>query len=300
MAVAASAIIALSWWARRVGPPSPMLLAALVGALSFWVLTAVTRADHGEPAASRYIYIGAVFIMLIAAEARLGAGVRGGWLALSGILIASALVGNLNVLRGGEGGLRAADSSVRASLAAVQIAAPVVSPAFEAEPTNAPQLTAGPYLAAVRDLGSPALTTRELAGAPELIREHSDTVLEHAERLAAVPYGGPSLPASPPTVEGSTGGRLLSRSACTVIVPAGGLGSLDLLSAPGASVVVRGTRGSIANVYLRRFASTFPGAPFATVAQGAREAVHFPVDLAPRLPWHVQVVAARPTAVCRA
>ena len=93
--------------------------------------------------------------------------------------------------------------AVRASLAAVEVAAPVVAPTFVPEPLNAPQVTAGPYLAAVRDLGSPALTLPELERAPAGTRSHSDQVLEQAERLAPVPVAR-AIACSRPCARGSS------------------------------------------------------------------------------------------------
>ena len=43
----------------------------------FWGLTGLARADLGEPAASRYLYPGALFLLLIAIEAGRGGGCRG-------------------------------------------------------------------------------------------------------------------------------------------------------------------------------------------------------------------------------
>jgi hypothetical protein len=273
-----------------------MLLAAATGALAFWVLTAVTRAGFAEPAASRYLYVGAVFILLICAEAGLGLGIRAAWLALAGLLALGALVANIGLLRAGERGLRASDTSVRASLAAVQIAAPVVSPSFEPDPTNAPQLTAAPYLTAGRDLGSPAFTVAELERAPESVREHADAVLERAERLAATPSsGGPASPV-PLTVESVYGASVRVRGGCAQLVPTGALASLDLRLSPGAGVLARPS--AAAKLYVRRFASILPGAPFATVQPGAHVSVHFPQDRAPQLAWHLQLVTPGPALVC--
>lgn len=131
------------------------------------LIEAIARADFAQPTASRYLYIGAVFVLLIAAETTAGDRPRAFALGLGAILLAGALIANLAALRAGERGLRASDDSAWASLAAVQIAAPLVSPRFQPNPANAPQITAGPYLAAGGDLGSPALTLPELESAPK-------------------------------------------------------------------------------------------------------------------------------------
>jgi hypothetical protein len=161
-----------------------MLLSAATGALAFWVLTAVSRADFSDPTASRYVYIGAVFILLMASAATAGLRLGQVTVASARVLVAAAVGLNLRDLRGGERSFRHADESVRAALAAVQIAAPVVAPGFMPHPPSAPQITAGPYLAAVQDLGSPTYTLPEVRAAPEGTRVLLDAVLERAEGIS--------------------------------------------------------------------------------------------------------------------
>src|SRR3977135_2859197 len=139
------------------GPPPMMFVAALAGVLTFWVLAALVRSQAPDPAASRYLYVGAVFIWLIGAELVGIVVFRGPWLAVVGVLAVGLLVSQIGALRAGEAGLRGSDDAVRASFGVVQLSVPAVSPAFVPEPVNAPTLTAGAFLAAVRDLVSPAL-----------------------------------------------------------------------------------------------------------------------------------------------
>ena len=94
---------------------------------------------------ARYVYIGAAFILLLAMEARLGASLRGAWALVAALAVVGAVVANLHVLRAGERALRGSDTEVRASMAAVELAAPVVAPTFVAAPVAAPQLSAGEY-----------------------------------------------------------------------------------------------------------------------------------------------------------
>jgi hypothetical protein len=257
---------------RRAASPPPLLLAAIAGALVFWILAAVTRADVAEPGASRYIYIGAVFILLIAAEAASGIRTRGWGLAAALILLAGALIANIGALRAGERSLRTTDDSVRASLASVELAAPVVARPFVPEPVGAPQITAGRYLAASRDLGSPALTLGELGRAPERIRQIADSTLVRAEAL------GPSPGARPPS--------------CAAL-PA----SPELTIPAGRKLVIQLRRPVAASLLLRRFASYFPAAPLATV-RAATAAIAFPADLAPQVPWHVMIEGREVAQAC--
>lgn len=291
-------LIVLAARGRHARGPSPMLLAAATGALVFWVLAAVARATEAEPAASRYLYVGAVFILLAASDVRLGLGLRGAWLALAGVLLVGAVVGNIGALRSGERSLRAADTTVLASLSATEVAAPVVSPTFSPAPIDAPQLTAGPYLAAVRDLGSPAMTPSELQAAPESTREQADSVLVHAERIMPAPSAGALGASVLPATESVFGGGLTTRGGCDVLTPTASLASLGVRVSPGSALIFTASPGPATTLYARRFADSFVAQPIASVSSGPAQVVRFPVDRAPWLTWHLLVVTTKPVTLC--
>lgn len=298
LALALFGAVTVGWHARRRGAPTPMLLAAAVGALLFWLLTAVVRADAAEPDASRYVYVGAFFIMLIVAEACLGLGTVTPWFALAAVLVLGAVISNINALRSGEEGMRAADASVRASLAAVQIAAPVVSPAFSPNPGDAPQITAGPYLAAVRALGSPALTLGELERAPETIRLGADGVLEQAEAIHESQLSGPVTGAAPVSVTGESGGQATPRGMCQVFRPTAAGAYVDIQVTPGSQVLLGAKAGPGPTVYLRRFASDFGPPPLTPGAGASGALIAFPDDRAPTEPWELRIAPSRIVEIC--
>ena len=265
----------------------PLLFAAMAGALTFWGLAAITRADSPDPQASRYLYIGAVFMLLVLAETSHGLTVRIGTLATVAVLVAAAVASNLHALRGGERGLRASDASVRTALGSVEIAAPVVAQGFQPDPQNAPQVTAGLYLSAVRDLGSPALTQRQLLASSASTRLEADAVLIRAEALTQHP------------------GAPLYESGCAVLRPGSPGGPMLLLSvAPGQSLYLRpepgrsSARSAPAQVYVRRLAPAFSPVPLGSVAEGSSATVAFPKDRAPALPWRVRVISSHPLRAC--
>jgi hypothetical protein len=278
--VALLALLTLAWRVHRGGPPTPMLLAATGGALAFWALTAITRSEGFEPAASRYLYIGAVFILIVAAEAEFGKGISRSWLVVPLLLLAGAILGNLSALRGGERGLRSWDDSVRAALGAVDVAAPVVSPAFEPSPVFLPGITAGAYLDAARELGTPALTVTGLEHGGGLAQT-ADRVLVLAERLA-VTRTAPGTA----TAASSQGCRQLRR------------GSVELQVSAGGTVSIKTERGSGARLYVRRFSGAFGLGALGTVPGASSATVAFPADRAPRVPWTVRVVSAAPLLAC--
>src|SRR5438445_2845371 len=88
----------------------------------FWTLTALTRANLGEADAVRYIYPGALFCLLVAAESLAS-------VSIPKVMVvgASALVGiaiGLNIISLVDGGdqLRRGSVLVRAELGAIELA----------------------------------------------------------------------------------------------------------------------------------------------------------------------------------
>jgi hypothetical protein len=298
--IALIAVLVLGLQGRRAEPFPRLALAAAIGALAFWLLISLSRATEGQPDSSRYLYIGAVFLLLLSAEARLGAGLRGPALGAVLVLVLGAIVGNLGQLRTNERSWRAVDTQVRASLTAVQIAAPIVPAGYQPDPTGAPQITAGPYLAAERSIGSPAYTSSQLEGAPASAQAEAEAVLAGAESIA--PASIPRLPVvsvrQPLTVEAAYGGHARRVSSCVRLAPTGGAtGSLDVEADDGDTLAVR-TGTAAALVYLRRFAPSFTGSPLATLAAGSVQQLRFPRDIAASLPWHVQIVSMAAVEVC--
>lgn len=282
----------------RVDPLPRLGLAAAIGALVFWVLLAVARSDYGDPTSSRYLYVGAVFILLLGAEARLGVGLRGAALAGAIVLVVGAVVANVGDLRAGERSYRAVDTAVRASLTSVQLAAPFVSPTFAPDPSGAPQIQAGPYLRTERQIGSPALTLPELEHAAAATRDHSDQVLEQAEGIASVAASTlPRTATTPIRVEAAAGGRMHTVGRCRRFATTAALGSVDIEIGPNQMLYVRSVTAP-ASVYLRRFGPDFGVAPFASLPASTVHRIPFRADDAPSVRWHAQVVSAGPFEIC--
>ena len=165
---------------RRI---SPRFAAVLVLPLGYWLLTALSRAQYNEPDASRYLYPGAIFVVLVLSELIPRLRVPGGRVgAVACAVVALGILGfsihgNVEQLRDGAAGLRETSAYVRAELRAVELARGRVDAAFRPDPVRAPQIDAGGYLAAVDDLGSPAESLRALRHAPAPIRSAADAVL---------------------------------------------------------------------------------------------------------------------------
>ncbi|MGB2712461.1 MAG: hypothetical protein WBC33_13215, partial [Conexibacter sp.] len=163
-------------------PPSPRLAAFVVTILTFWTLTALSRGQLHEPGAPRYLYIGAVMLMLIAAWLLPRPRAWSGWAtATVAVLLAFVLLGNGYRLRDSERFFRAIWEPLRGSLAAFEVAGAAADPAAAPIVPAWPNLTAGPYLAAVRDNGSPTGGATWLARAYESQRLTADAQLVQVE-----------------------------------------------------------------------------------------------------------------------
>jgi len=278
---------------------SPLAAAAVAGALTFWVLAGVVRNTVADPTASRYLYVGAVFVWLVVADLLPGAAPSRALLALIAIAVLGAIVSNIGVLRDGERGLRTADDSARASFTAVEVASRLVWPGFVPSPGDAPVVAAGPYLAAVHDLGSPAFTVAGLERAPEVIRAVGDFTLIGAEGFGLLPAAPHVTGSHVLDVEAHGGGRIVAMGACQELRPTVPLATIDVRVPVGSALLMHADPTGAAQIYLRRFASVFPARRFAVLSPGTSGVLRFPVDRAPALPWQVQVNAEGPVELCQ-
>jgi hypothetical protein len=285
----------------RAPLPSPRLAAFVVTVLSFWVLTALARAQDGEPNAPRYIYFGAVLLMLTAAWLLPRPQRWSPWATVTvGVLLGFVLLGNVYRLRDSERFFRDIWQPLRASLAGFEVAGPdSVAPTAPPSSPHEPSLMAGPYLAAVRDSGSPTGGVAWLTKASEAQRQVADSELVQIENVVTTPStAAPTGTGTPPAVENTTNGRTVTRGGCDVSVPAAGGGAtLTVRLAPGTAVAITTSPGSAVTVQARRFAEQFV-APPSSVAGGATALLRTPADQAPNVPWHLRVTASQRIRVC--
>ena len=280
--LAAALLIVRAW--RRGRRFDPALWPVLAAAASFWLLAGFNYIPGREAYSSRYIYVGCVFVVLIAAD--LLRGVRFGRPALAvGAALTAVVVGfNLVPLREGRDFLREQTVLTRSDLAAIEIARRTIDPAFTLTPevagtTYLVNVEAEKYLQATQEYGSPAYTPAELAAAPEAGRAQADVALANALPLA-IEFEAPGVPRS-------------LRGRC-MAVPSGGAPALPLR--PGATAIVL-PPGGAATIRLRRFARR--EFPLSSDAGGGTVTVlRIPADTASR-PWLLRVDAPRGAGVCR-
>jgi len=283
-------VLLLALLARRLAHgfrPSPRLWPVATATAAYWLLAAFNYIPGREAHASRYMYAGAVFVLLLAAELLRGARLGRAALVVGGVVTVAAVASNLAPLRDGKDWLREQTVLTRSDLAAIEIARRTVDPSFSLTPEIAgtPSLIdvqADSYLSAAVEDGSPAYTPAELARAPAAGRRQADIVLAKA------------LPLSTKT---STGVDSPAARRCAVVAGGGGGADGEVRIGPGVTRI-EVAPGGPATFSLRRFASgEYPvsteGAP-----GDSTTFLRVPRDRVAR-PWRLRVEAAQPVRVCR-
>jgi hypothetical protein len=280
------ALIALGWRRRRTVPARVWPVAA--SAAAFWLLAAFSYIPGREAYSSRYLYAGATFVVLIAADLLRGVRIGRGALFAGGAVSLVVVGFNLVPLREGRDFLSEQTVLTRADLAAIEISRRTVEPSFELSAEVAGtsflnEIEAGEYLTAVDEYGSPAYTPDELASAAEAGRQQADFVLASA---------------LPVTIETRTGaGRGGARVDRCVAVPGGtGAAAPPLRLRPGLTRIELAA-GEPGAIRLRRFAvGEYPLASEG-VPGGSTTLLRIPRDGAAR-PWRLRVEAGQGARVC--
>jgi hypothetical protein len=253
-------------------------------AVTFWLLIALNASFGRQPDASRYIYPGAIFLLMCTAEILVGYRPTRAVFAAGLGVVTIAIAGNLWALDHNFKQLRSATDIVRGDLAGLEIAADTVDPGLVLTGENAgfnyfTLLDAGPYLSAEEKFGSPAYTPTELLDAPEASKVAADKVLVTALGLHLEPGT-----ASDPPDQGCTQIAGTGTGPQFAEVPAGGA-VFTSLSKPGAELIIR------------RY-STTDFVDLGPINPGTPETLAIPPDRSDQ-PWQVAVQAGGgEVAVC--
>lgn len=255
-------------------------------AVTFWFLAAFNFIEGREAYTSRYLYLGAAFVLLLGANLLKGVriGKRGLW--ACGIVTLLAVASNLAPLKDGADWLEGQTELTRADLAGIEIAQRTVDPSFGLTPEIAgtPSLIdvrADEYLAAVDEYGSPAYTEAELADASEEARFQADKVLANA---------------LPVTTEVQPG-ALAAAAGCTSIPAGAGPTTAPLPLHPGLTKIGFAA-GEPGTIRLRRFATKEYPLSTEGIAGESTVLLEIPSDKVKR-PWLLQVEATQPVTVCQ-
>ena len=277
----------------------PRVLALLAMVVSFWALTAVTRGFLSAPYTSRYLYVGALFFVLVGVE--LFQGVRVPW--RIGVVLAVAVgcvvVSNVRAYQDGGRYLQAEAITTRARLAALDIARAHVRPDYSPNPIFG--IHAGTYFAAERAWGTPAFTTAGVLAASPTARSLVDGLLSNIYGLTVrvpAPSGGTTTAA--PQVDASAGGSVRRHGGCVTFTPSGvtrGTGSPSLeVQVPSSGVVLRSLGGQT-SVGVRRFGDGFQ--ELGTLAGTGQGSLRIPSDRAPQR-WRVRLSPTARVVACGA
>ncbi len=284
-------------------PTRVLTLLAILAA--FWLLTALQRAGVGPADASRYVAVAAVFVVALVVELLAGVEIsRRAW-PLIGAVAAVIAVANIGDMRSAAGFLRDQGLLTRTGLAALEIARPVVRPDEPISGIGGYPLVvvrAGQYFRLERDLGSPATSAEELAGASEAARLAADEELTRFHRVGLTPTTPPPNRGTAPTVDAAAGGRATPSGSCVEFAPAAAGPAAPKpaveLTVPAGGLVLT-ARGGGATVSYRRFADRYPEDPLDRLAPGGSGLLTIRADRSPR-PWHVRVAPEARLTACAA
>lgn len=294
-----AAVVLTAIWLRRRRAVSAQILVVLTAALSFWILGGFNFIPGREPTASRYQYIGVVFIVLIAAEIFRGVRLSSRTLTIVGGLAAIALVSNLVPLKDGLVTVEQQSELARGELAAIEIARDSVDPEFALTPEIAGTATltpvdAGDYLEAVDEHGSPAAPLSELPSLSPGVRKQVDVVLVNAlpvELLLHADEPAGQGPGPPPQAEDLPGVQVQG-SCLDVAAGAAGAGLPMTLS---GSISVRVDPGPAAELGIWRYGPE--PALENQLESGSTSELHIPADRSDA-PWHALLTGEQAMTVC--
>lgn len=220
----------------RRGSANAYALMAIVG--SFWVLAALGRSGLAQPYSSRYLYVGAAFLIPLGGE--LLRGVRPpAWLtALATALIAVAIVSGVGMFSDAGAFERGQAQATVADLGALEIVRGLVPPGYV--PADFPgfglRFSAGAYFAMERDIGTPAASPGQLARLPEGPRFAADQELIAAGDIALRP--APPGSVCPPPARARPGASISIRASAVtplLIVAGSGPATVSVARFAGAS-----------------------------------------------------------------
>jgi hypothetical protein len=301
----ALSIVPLAWLvvrrlraSRSFMKTSPRLVNVIVAGVVLWLLIGLGRGSLVNLYASRYVYQGAIVVILIIVETASAYGIRGRVaprFVTLGVAVAVAL--NIGWMLVWGHHLRRESTVARAQLAALEIARDSAPPLFQpAHDFALGNVTARDYFKAVRKFGgSPAYTTTQLRRTSEEAREAADGVLIRAFdlRLAA---DGSSVHGPSPAVEHVIAGRIVNHSSCMTLRPGGAAAVVDIAVRSSSGVVFRNLREGI-HVQARRFGGRYTTVSGGQLASAESAALVTPLGRA-RDPWHLRVSSTTRAEIC--
>ncbi|MGC2373232.1 MAG: hypothetical protein WA484_05090 [Solirubrobacteraceae bacterium] len=286
---------------RLVRPPpvTPRLAGLLATGLSLWFVTAATRSTISVPETSRYIYFGAVVIVLVGVELLREITITPVATALATPLVAFFVVTGLTVMHAGATGLRETSKTVTAELGSLELAAAHAPPSYQPDTQRAPQIKAGPYLHTVHAIGSsPADAPNEIVRSDPAPRAAADNVLLALEPPKLMPVTDrKALQLSPaPSIASAGAGVQVHRGGCVALTALSGETVTGMFTLPSSGAIISDEGNAAATVAIKRFGDSFDLIS-PTVAPRGTVALSVATD-AGHIPWVVQVSSLSSLSIC--
>jgi hypothetical protein len=288
-----------AWRLHRLGSAPRTLWVPLAVALGFWALAAWNSAILRVPTLPRYVYVGAILLILVVAEL-----VRGLRLPRWGVVAmfcvaAVAIAANTINLREGYRVFKSTADANRAGVTALELARETVDPGLVLAEDNSGTeyfhlVDAASYLSAADAFGSPAYSEEELRAAPEPARAVADRTLVTAERIALVPDRGPLTVSGPaPVIVFGRAAAAPQRPGCVRKPTRSGA----VIALPAGGTLLRAGPSGEVKVKLRRFAADEFTLRLGTVPSGGSALVDIPVDRGSQ-PWQLALTGPGEVTVC--
>lgn len=281
-ALAALAVVALVWRISRGGVPRTLWIFLAI-AIAYWVLIAL---GDRAPDSSRYIFVGALLVFLVAADALAGARLPSVAVVAGLAIVVLAIPPNVAKLYDGRGPQLDDATTSRVEYAMLDLVegpiAPEYAPGKDKRVTDLggsvfTPMPAGDYLEAADRFGHLGMPLDELRGESQQRREIADASLIGALGLR---LGAAEAPPQPADCPSSLDGR-----------PGGGV----FFYPPRDGALLGSRAGRPIEVAVGRFGKGGPGVTLGKLEAGAWTRLAFPPDAAPDR-WFV--VLDGPAYVC--
>ena len=272
------------------------MLAPAVALLSNWVLTGYSRAQFGDPGASRYVYVGAAFLILTMADILrhfprrlLHVGVP--------IFAILSVAGNTKPLHDGANGLRETTAVTRSELRAIEWAGDRIAEGYVPDKQRMPQLEGRKFFLATSALGSPAATDAEVAQAPNSTRSAVDRISVEA-LVNVVPTDRLQESAVTSALVVTASSAVVNSGMCSEVLPsAAGPAKIELAMHLAPGFALRSGSSGV-KILLRRYSDSYPESPSFSVEPALDAVVSIAPDAGPYQEWNVQILSDSGFSVC--
>ncbi len=297
LAVAGIAILVYCLARRPV--LTPRLGGLLAAAIALWVVIAAARSTISIPEESRYIYLGAVLIVLVGVELLRGVTIPARASAVATVLVAGCALTGLTLLHIGAARLRPVSKAVAAELGALEIAATYAPPEYRPDPVHAPPVYAGLYLHTVRSIGStPADTPAQILASEAPARSAAETVVLALETPRLRPLAQTLVLGAAPALASVEHAIRAPHAGCVRLAPQPGAPMNATLVLPASGLAIRDEGSAPASFALKRFGEAFVSLPIHIDPRSAG-VLSMPADPADaRVPWQLQLVSSSPLTLC--